>query len=438
VASAYYYNWRTDRKQDYKWNGSYGFSGMTIVPSYEYVLSEETGFLASKYSFYQSEITDPYLKVGKYFVIGRQITPRISFTYPQFWIFSPQMNYGNEYRMDYTNSYLDNHGKIDFSTAVNLNTLLSWLPNITRYSFSIDSTSHYEETQYPGSLNSFNQMPFESRWSAFLWKMLDDENEIRRFETSAKNGVFVILHSLSLDEIRLLGTAGFTPSASYSLNRTYYSQGAVRSFDEVISFSCNNIYINNVTIPIPYIQDFVTNQKMTGSYSYSRNINRDTDKVIKTDTITNNFSVLLPYDVKAGVKGNVSISGSRSDSTQGLYRTWSGYLTPSLSIDYKFTQTQPITFPSWLWLIGNKTFRFEQDLIFDLTLSVKYTMGGDNDKNATLIDSKESIISGTASYKILQNLTATLGLDYGHMDNSLKKELEYDKFGVSLGAVIEF
>ena len=437
--SIYYYNWRNDRKQDYKWTGAYNWFGLAVNPSYQYILSEQTGYLAAKYVFYQDSITDPHNKVDRYFVLRRDIMPRVSLSYPNAWIFSPSITYGHEYRMDYTQSYLDNHGRLQFSTAVNLSTLLNWLPDISSYSFSVESTQHYEEILNPGSLGKYDNMPFESRWNIFMWKMLNDEREIERFETAAKNGAFVISHTLGLSPIRIASIFEFAPSGSYSLNRTFYSQGAVRQFSENFTLSAESIYINNVTIPIPVLQDLVSGQRIAGRYSYMRNFTKDSGRMITMDDMTNSFSVSLPYSSKDSLMtGSLGLSGSRNDRTQGLLRSWTGTLTPTLSFNYKYQQTDPITFPSWLWFVGDKTFRLEQVLNLGAVLTVKYFMGGDNDKNINRTDVKEYSLLTTATYKFLQNLTATLSMEYGHKDDYWKRELEYDRFTISLGAVIEF
>jgi hypothetical protein len=438
AGTSYYYNWRNDRNQDYKWIGAYSFLGISVQPSYEYMRGDEIGYLASKYVYYQDSITDPHYLVDKYYILNTQIMPKLSISYPDAWIFSPQINYNNEYRMDYTQSFLDNHGKLDVSTGMALKKLLGWMPGISRYSFTVESTQHFEEISYPGSFAKYNSMPFESRWNIFLWKMLGDEHEIARYETAAKNGAFIISHNLSLEEINIMSAVAFTPVASYSLNRTFYSQGAVRQFSEGFTLSANNININNVTIPLPFLQDLVSGQKVTGSYSYVRNLTKDTNKVITLDDITNNFSVQLPYASKNGLNGVFSLTGSRDDKRQGYLRSWSGTLTPSLTLNFKYRQTAPITFPSWLWLLGDKTFRMEQNLDLGINISVKYTMGGDNDLNINKANAKEYTLSTTAAYKILQNLTATLTMSYGHEDNSWKTDQEFDSFMISLGGVIEF
>lgn len=438
AASIYYNNWRTDRKQDYKWAGAYNILGLAMQPSYEYVLAEQTGFLAAKYVYYQDSITDPLNRVGKYYVLTRQIMPRLSLSYPNAWIFSPTLNYNHEYRMDYTQSYLDNHGKLVASTGVNLSSIVNWLPDIGNYSFSVESTQHYEEIQYPGSLGKYDNMPFESRWNLFLWKMLSDEHEVLRFETAAKNGAFVITHNLSMNVIKIFTAGDFTPTASYSLNRTFYSQGAVRQFSETFTLSASSININNVTIPLPYIEDLVTNQRVTGTYSYVRNFTKDTNRIITLDDLTNNFSVQMPYASKNGINGVLSLTGSRNDQVREYLRSWNGNIMPSLTLNFKYRQTDPITFPSWLWLIGDKTFRMEQALDLGINLSVKYTLGGDNDKNVYRTDVKDYILGTTAAYNILQNLTATIRLEYDHREDKWKKDQEYDRISISLGAVIEF
>ncbi len=438
VTGSYYYNWQMNRRQDYKWTGSYAFLGLSLQPTYEFVLREQTGYLTSKYVFYQNSITDPQNKVDRYYVMGRDIMPHLSLSYPSLWIFSPTLTYGEESHMDYTQSFLDNHGRLDASTAVNLNKLVGWLPNISRYAFSIESTQHYEDINYPGSFYLYDTMPLESRWNIFMWRLLYDEHEIRRFETSAKNGAFIISHNLNLDEINIASLFYFTPAFTYSLNRTFSSQGAVRSFSESFTLSAPTIRISGVTIPLPFLQDLVTNQTLTGSYSYARNFTKGVDKQITEDDLTNTFSLSLPYTAKSGVNGVLSLTGSRKDTIQFNYRSWTGTLGPSLKLNYSYKQSDPITFPSWLWLLGDKTFRMDQNLDLTGTLGVNYNLGGDNDKNVNEANSKEYTLSTSAAYKILQNLTATLTLTYGHKDDSWHKDQEYDKFTISLGAVIEF
>ncbi|MEI7541635.1 MAG: hypothetical protein WCJ94_00065 [bacterium] len=434
----YYYNWRNDRKQDYQWNGVYNIFGLDIQPSYQYGLTEQMGYLTSKYVYYQNSITDPHNRVNKYYVLRRNISPKLNISYPGIWIFSPALSYLQEYKMDYTQSYLDNHGRMEASTSVNLSTFASWLPDIGRYAFSVDSTQHYDEIQNPGSFGKYDKMPFESQWNIFLWKMLNNEKEILRFETAAKNGAFVITHSLNFNVIKVLSIFDFTPSVSYSLNRTFYSQGAVRQFSEGFNISVNSITINNVTIPLPILSDLVSNQQLTGTYSYMRNLTKDSNRKITLDDMTNNFSAQLPYVSKSGINGVLSISGSRNQQIRQYLRSWTGSIMPALTFNYKYRQTDPITFPSWLWLIGDKTFRLEQALDLGVNLSVKYSLSGDNDLNINRADVKEYTLGTSASYNILQNLTTTFKLEYSHKEDKWKKDQEYDRFSVSVGAVIEF
>jgi hypothetical protein len=169
-----------------------------------------------------------------------------------------------------------------------------------------------------------------------------------------------------------------------------------------------------------------------------RNFTKDTNRIITLDDLTNNFSVQLPYASKNGINGVLSLTGSRNDQIREYLRSWNGNIMPALTLNFKYRQTDPITFPSWLWLIGDKTFRMEQALDLGINLSVKYTLGGDNDKNVYRTDVKDYIFGTTAAYNILQNLTATIKLEYDHMEDKWKKDQDYDRISISLGAVIEF
>ena len=73
-----------------------------------------------------------------------------------------------------------------------------------------------------------------------------------------------------------------------------------------------------------------------------------------------------------------------------------------------------------------------------MNLSVKYSLSGDNDLNINRADVKEYTLGTSASYNILQNLTTTFKLEYSHKEDKWKKDQEYDRFSVSVGAVIEF
>ena len=169
-----------------------------------------------------------------------------------------------------------------------------------------------------------------------------------------------------------------------------------------------------------------------------RNLTKDSNRKITLDDMTNNFSAQLPYVSKSGINGVLSISGSRNQQIRQYLRSWTGSIMPALTFNYKYRQTDPITFPSWLWLIGDKTFRLEQALDLGVNLSVKYSLSGDNDLNINRADVKEYTLGTSASYNILQNLTTTFKLEYSHKEDKWKKDQEYDRFSVSVGAVIEF
>ncbi|MCE5300874.1 MAG: hypothetical protein LLG37_08415 [Spirochaetia bacterium] len=448
----YYDNWHTDRTQNIAWRGSYNIWNLTLAPQYVYTLYEQTGNLTSDYTYYQDR-TEEHNRVPGYLVLSRFITPSLNITMRDAWIFSPQLNYSDEYRLDYTQNNINNTGKLEASTGLKLSSLWNLLPDISSYKFSINNISRFDNLKYGDSFRRYDDMTFERKWNLFMWQMLgNDDTEMRKYEEVAEYGVFTINHTLNLSEIKIntfvLGNFGFAPTMSYDLKRDFTSRGASRNFDERMSFSVWSFKFDKVNIPLPWIDQVVRDQTITGGYTYSRNIKRDAERNIISDTITNSLSNLnLSFGVKDGVTGSLGFSWSGSDSITGKVRTLSDQWTPGLNFAYNMLQQNPITIPGWIPFIGDKVFKFEQKVNFTLTNKLtivqnriiepdlyeegKFTT--DYTSNAVQFDT-----ALTGSYNVLQNLLVTVALEYSRKNDAKDDYNNSNTFKISVGGEIEF
>ena len=454
VEAAYYNQSRSDRTGNYSWTGSYNILGLTMSPSYAYMLAEEKGNIAAAYQYYLNYLNvnvNTKLYVNDYLILRRQIDPKLSLSYPGAWIFSPQVNYTNDYSMDYTQDYLNDHGRLDVSSGIKLSQIFSWLPDITSYMFSVDNTEKYDNLQYPDSFGRFNDMTFERQWDAMLWKMIltghngngsVSDREMQAYEDIASNGAFVVTHSLNLSEIKLFGFMEILPStASYSNNTSFSSRGASMSYMENESLNIQSINFNNVTIPLPFLRDLFSKQTVSAGYSYSRQISRDSNKTIISDAITNSLKNLqLSYSTGPdGVKGAIALSGSWTNTVSGLMSYWVNNISPTLTMTYNFKIMNPITLPGWLPFIGDKTFRLDQMINVNGSIGViKNWGGGVNDQNTHAVDSTQYALSSSAAYNVLQNLKITTELDYSHLDDMIVRTNSNDRFKISMTGEIEF
>jgi|GEM_PF-1975053 hypothetical protein len=452
VLSYYYPQSRDDWTQDYSWTANYSVAGFLMNPSYEYKLVTEDGNITSQYQYYINVLNaSNNYKVDNYIALRTEITPKLSLSYPGAWIFSPQVNYIHDYNMDFTQDYLNTHGRIDASSGLKLSTLFPWLPDITSYSFSVDSTEKYDNLAYPDSFDRFNHMTFERQWDAMLWKMIltrqdsggsVSEREMQAYEDIASNGAFVVTHSLNLSEIKLFGFMGITPSnASYSSNTSFSSRGASASFMENENLNINSLYFNNVTIPLPLLKDLFSKQTISAGYTYTRQVSRDSNRTIISDTITNKLNNLqISYSTGPdGVKGALALTGSWTNTISGLMSYWVNNMSPTLTMSYNLKITNPITIPGWIPFVGDKTFRLDQLININGSFGViKNWGGGVNDANTHMVDSTQYAFTSNAAYNVMQNLKVTTELDYSHLDDMIVRTNSNDRFKISITGEIEF
>ncbi len=421
-SSGYYNNWRTDRKQDYKWTGSYTFGFLTLQPSYQQRLFEALGNQSAQFVYYKDILkADDFFYDRDYLVLTREILPVLNINTGDLWIFNPTAGFSSRFFTDYTQSVLNTTGGLWAQTAVKFSSLLPFIPDITSYRVSVDTTSQYNDYAYPGSFKSFEGMPFERKWNAFMWRYLYSEDEVRRIESLAQNGTFVLNHGLQFSEINFFGVTGFQPGGSYSLNRTFSSRGAVRSFSEVYALSANNFHIENVTIPLPFISDFVTKERITANYYYRRTVTRDSNKTVTNDSIENTLdNIALTYKNQDGLNGVLAVTLNWKNTLAGKVRSWNNTVTPRFTMGYNYRQSNPFTIPGWVPFVGDKTIKFEQVINFNLNLNASYTRGGDDSGRQTLpvdVNYYNAVLS--ASYNVLQNLKVITDLSYSQRDDNL-------------------
>jgi hypothetical protein len=452
ITSQYYDQQRYDRTQNYSWTGNYSIAGLIMGPSYAYNLVEEKGNITAQYSYYLNYLNSiTHLYVGDFILLKREITPKVSLSYPTAWIFSPQLNYTHDYNLDLTQDALNTHGRLDASSGLKLSSIFPGFPDITSYSFSVDSTNRYDNLAYPDSFDMFSHMTFERQWDAMLWKMvLTGENngssisdrEMQAYENIASNGAFVITHSLNLSEIKLFGFMGILPStASYSSNTSFSSRGASASYMENENVNIQSLYFNNITIPLPVLRDLFTKQTLSAGYTYTRQISMDSNKTIISDAITNKLNNLqISYSTGPdGVKGALALSGSWTNTISGLMSYWADNISPTLTMTYNLKLTKPITIPGWLPFIGDKTFRLDQAININGSFGVvKNWGGGVNDANTHMVNSTQYAFTSNAAYNVMQNLKITAELDYSHLDDMVVRTNSNDRFKISITGEIEF
>jgi hypothetical protein len=440
--STYYSSWNTSRKQDYNWTGSYSLWNITFQPSFHYMLFEVKGNQTTTFPYYQPDVFGYKNYTRDFLLLTREMDPAFNLSMASAWIFAPQIGYTSKYSADYSSSQLTTSGSLWGQSAVNFSQLLPFLPNITTYKVSIDTTGLYSNLVYPGSIKAFDGLSFERRWGAVMWKYLYDENEISKIEDLSQNGTFVFAHNLTLSEINVLGKTGITPGATYSMNRTSSSQGSVRSFNEIISFSGSNFHIDNITIPLPLIQDFVTNQKIAGGYTYRRTVIRDSNRQVTNDTIQHSIdSLSLSFSQKDGISGSLMYASRWANTIQGNIDYYNNVYTPTLNLGYNYRQTTPITLPSWVPFVGDKTFKFDQVVNLNLVTTMNFTRGGDlnpDNKNEHRVDSTDFRMTLTASYNALQNLKISSNLAFYDISDKYIATNSYKSITLGISGEIEF
>lgn len=436
----YYDSWKMTLRQRYRWEGGYDFWKISITPVYEYVLEEGKGNMAG-YDYYKYALSTDGLNYSpEYLVLKRDIMPSLNIRLNDAWIFSPVIAYSTTYRHDYGSSMLYTTGRLEAYSGLALSQLLNFLPNISRYRFSIDLNETYDNKYDTAAFRKFEALTFERRWNAFLWKMLYDENEIRMLENISLRGTVGISHELSLDNINIADVVSFGPRWTFSKYRD--SQGRTSQDPrEQWSINFGNIQVKKITIP--FLEFLVKDKTMSGGYSFTKDTTYSELGTVKTpkgdvlrESGTHNGNLSLYFGLENGsLNGNISYNIAKTDSSYEEDKSWSLSMTPSFAMTYILKKEEPLTVWDWVPGIGGKVFKFEQNLNLSLNASLAFIQ---SKTSTTPLNSKAVFTTALAGdYNVLQNLKASAKITYVRTSDIIKNNSNHT-IAISVGGDLSF
>lgn len=436
ISASYYDAWKQNIEQYYRWNGNYNFWIFNINPSYEYRFEQERGNLDGMFEYYKERIGD-FNYSSKFLVLRYSITPQISFRINDLWIFSPGINYSANHNMDYTTSVLKTTGRLGFSTAVFLSRILSVIPDIAEYSFSIDVTENYNGKYDLESFEKFDSLTFERRWNTFLFQMLYDENEMEIFEKLSYYGTINFNHTLRLNEVKFGDIFAFTPYATYTKTRASSGRSLLDP-SETYRLQISSIQIKKITIP--GLEFLIKDKTISATYTYSRTLNRNAlnlDEIFR-DTETQNGDITLYFGESdlGKINGNLSLNGSNTNSKERAVKTWNNSFTPAINLNYLLKIENPITLWDWLPFIGGKVIKFEQNL--NLYSNIQVTISnGLSSSNVRTSTGNYSLLLGS-KYNVLQNIRANANIKYSYVKDYVNNNNTYHQLDITAQVDIEF
>jgi hypothetical protein len=431
----YFDNWGMKLRQRYRWEAVYDLWKFNITPSYEYVLEEGKGNMAG-YDYYKYAIsTDGRNYSPEYLVLKRDILPSLNIRLNDAWIFSPSVAYTTSYRLDYGSSQLNTTGRLEVYSGLSLSQLLSFLPNISRYSFSVDLNETYDNRYDQDAFKKFDTLTFERKWNVFLWKMLYDENEMKLLENISLRGAINISHRITLDNINFGDIFSFNPSGTYSKSR-YSSGRTLQDPTESWTLDMGSIQVKKITIP--GLEFLIKDKTISAGYSFRKDLTRDALKTvdITKDSDSHSGRITLYYGAEgSGLGGNLGFSVDRTDSREREERNWSLLMSPSITLNYILRKEDPFTVWDWVPVIGGKVFKFEQNLNLTFATNMSFRQSRNYGTNT---NTRVFTASLSGNYNVLQNLKANAALAYTATKDNVDNRNSNQIISVSLGGDLEF
>jgi hypothetical protein len=436
TTTSYYNNWNMWLRQDYKWNATYDLWKFSLLPTFEYILKQGKGNMIG-YTYYTSVLSpvDAYYS-GRYLVLDREILPSMILRINDAWIFLPSLSYTMTNRLSYEQNQLRTTGLLEFSTPIQFSKMWSFIPDINKYSASVNVSENFDNQSDPQSFSRYDSLTFERRWYAFLWQMMYNQREMQQFEDISYIGTITLNHTLQFNELKLGDYVSLTPYGTYTKTRPS-SGRTLQEPSEDWNLSLQQWRINKITIP--GLEAFVNNQTINGTYGFTKNL-RWNPMVLseKTkDTNTQTFSAQLMYATKDNiVNGNLGVKIDGGNTKQGALTYWNFHWSPSFTINYILSQDNPITIWDWMPIIGGKVFKFEQKLNLNSTLSTDFTRGRSSANVEQDLSKYTALIGG--SYNILQNLAATVNLSFSYNRDNLTNLNSYKTLTLTLQLDLQF
>lgn len=448
-AANLYSNWNLNREQYYKWTGSYALGSFSLTPSYDYKLVEEKGNLAAVFEYYKDSI-GLYNYVDRYFVFSREVNPKVTFSMRDAWIFSPRIDYSNNYRMDYAGNRLSTTGSLSASTGVSFSKLLNFLPDITSYTASIRLNETFDNQIYKDTFSRFGALSFEQQWNVTMWNYaIGSKNsegllDIEKIEAISSYGALSLSHDIMFSQFVFGEILSFQPSGGYRKGRNSTSRSVSLLNDTW------NLWVRNISIYNPFeaaFPDLFKGRRITGDYSYTIGIDsdpKDTAKLLGSNE-THSASLQVNFaksDEKTGKElfnGNFRIMGGNSNTIQSQIFKWRWTLDPALTFNFFVDLKDPIKIWDWMPVIGGRVIELTQTINIRSVLSASLIKaGGIGDNNASKWDTQKYTAGIGADYKALQNLNVRANADFSYLNDSIDNTLSKAELALSIGADLEF
>lgn len=448
-AAGLYSNWNMNREQYYRWAGSYNLGSFSLTPSYDYKLVEEKGNLAAAFEYYAG-LLGPYNYTGKYLVYSREINPRLSLSMRDAWIFSPRIDYSNNYRKDYPSNRLTTTGSLSASTGIALSRLLNFIPDITSYSLSIRLNETFDNQIYRDTFRRFERLSFEQQWNVTMWNYaINAKNsagvlDIQRLEELSSFGALSISHDIMLSQITFGDILSFQPSGGYRKGRNSTSRSVSLLTDTW------NLWVRGINIYNPLEEafpDLFKGRRITGDYSFTLDTGsdpKDPGTVVTSNETQNgalqvNFSKTDDKTGKESFNGNLRLAAGNSNTRRNMISNWRWNIDPAVTFNFFLDLREPLRMWEWLPFIGGQVIELTQTVNLRATAAASIVKGGGvGDNNAGRIDTQRYSAGIGGDYRALQNLNVRANMDLSYFNDSIVSTLSRAEVLFSVGADLEF
>jgi hypothetical protein len=259
---------------------------------------------------------------------------------------------------------------------------------------------------------------------------------MKKYEGISYNGAITLRHTLRLNEIKFGDYVSLTPYGTYTKTRPSAGR-TLQEPNETWSFSLSSFRINRITIP--GLEAVVKDQVISGNYNYSNNIRRNplNTAEITRETTSQDASASLYYATKDNViNGSLGVSARGSNTRDRALKFWDFSWSPAFTMNYIFSQDNPMTIWDWVPLIGGKVFKFEQKLNLGAVLSCSFNRG----RTSTGVENDTAVYTASISgnYNILQNLKATSSVAFSYNKDNKVDNNSYKQLDISMMVDLEF